>query len=344
MGIHFNFIFYFIHLGGFNDGDILIMLINFLLAIVSKFSGSILTIVIVRLLSWSTSTWHYFARLCLVGLVHSLTCYFLLNNRSIHLGNVASNILAMAPAILLSIMPGNVVAILRSVLFCLWLVLLLLESAAATELTVYASAQIIDNFIDKWADEHDVRQRRVKQFLLCVIIVCHLIGLSSVWFVSDSPSLFVLTSVVQFSTLVLAFAAAKTQAAPLTDTALLSFYYGMVSMLGSIALRSAPLTCNVGAYLWSFSNLQSILPPFLDLFARIASPMATLSLLLALGISRGSSSRDLLSAALYTVIGGELIYLCGEETSPVWRVAPQCLSSLAYYWWSRFGGGRVDSD
>lgn len=151
MRIHFNFIFY------YNNGDI--MLINFLLAIVSKFSGSILTIVIVRLLSWSTSTWHYFVRLCLVGLVHSLTCYFLLNNRSIHLGNVASNILAMAPAILLSIMPGNVVAFLRSVLFCLWLVLLLLESAAATELTVYASAQIIDNFIDKWADEHDVRQR-----------------------------------------------------------------------------------------------------------------------------------------------------------------------------------------
>ena len=156
MRIHFNFVFYFYSFL-FNDGHI--MLINFLLAIVSKFSGSILTIVIVRLLSWSTSTWHYFARLCLVGLVHSLTCYFLLNNRSIHLGNVASNILAMAPAILLSIMPGNVVAFLRSVLFCLWLVLLLLESAAATELTVYASAQIIDNFIDKWADEHDVRQR-----------------------------------------------------------------------------------------------------------------------------------------------------------------------------------------
>ena len=49
-------------------------------------------------------------------------------------------------------------------------------------------------------------------------------------------------------------------------------------------------------------------------------------------IMKSFHSRDLLSAALYTVIGGELIYLCGEEASPVWRVAPQCLSSLAYYW------------
>lgn len=290
-----------------------------------RFAGSFGAMSVVRLMSWSTLSWHYIVRLCICGMLYAAVGEMVRSRLPPML--FVGDIVGLFPALLMTLVPASVDAFLRLLMFGAWFCCIVLEGFACCELLVDFSHRLVRRNIDQLAFTE--RQRRVQLFFMLGMLLAYGVAFyfagsfivsGHEWWNWQQPQfdfLAALTSIPSSSStsatslyaavetipptllhvivlgfvllliVALSIALIWTERAPLTDTALLAVYCVAAYLVSYRSLSNAPMRCSAQLDIaYYYWSWTGQLPSSNDYFYLLGQPLFTAGILLSLIYSR----------------------------------------------------------